>query len=59
VDRTLYGATEDGGSAGVGTIFSVTLGGTEKVLHTFYYYEGAFPNASLIDVNVAATWHKG
>lgn len=50
----LYGTTQAGGSYGdSGTVFSVTLGGAEKVIHSFSYYsktDGAFPNAGLNDV---------
>jgi uncharacterized repeat protein (TIGR03803 family) len=31
----LYGITYYGGACGVGTVFSITLSGTEKVLHSF------------------------
>jgi uncharacterized repeat protein (TIGR03803 family) len=35
VDGTLYGTTAGGGALGVGTLFSVTTSGVEKVLHNF------------------------
>jgi uncharacterized repeat protein (TIGR03803 family) len=54
VDGVLYGTTyEGGGSAcrlGCGTVFSITTGGTEKVLHSFTNgADGAFPAAPLIN----------
>ncbi|MGA7283139.1 MAG: choice-of-anchor tandem repeat GloVer-containing protein [Candidatus Cybelea sp.] len=59
VGGTLYGTTVGGGSnscstpsyQGCGTVFSVTLGGTEKVLHNFGAgHNGSSPRAGLIDV---------
>ncbi|MFY9719955.1 MAG: choice-of-anchor tandem repeat GloVer-containing protein, partial [Candidatus Cybelea sp.] len=49
---TLYGTTDLGGteSGGGGTVFSITPSGTEKVLHTFDYYDGLFPVADLVAV---------
>jgi uncharacterized repeat protein (TIGR03803 family) len=59
VDDTLYGATNSGGSYdcsdgtgysfGCGTVFSVTTGGTEKVLLAFTVGDGASPHSGLID----------
>jgi uncharacterized repeat protein (TIGR03803 family) len=53
----LYGATYEGGAYsaycshnGCGTVFSITPGGTEKVLHNFRGPDGAFPVASLVNV---------
>jgi uncharacterized repeat protein (TIGR03803 family) len=58
VNGTLYGTTYSGGSGclsyGCGTIFSVTMTGTEKALYSFgggSDGDGAEPFASLIDVN--------
>jgi uncharacterized repeat protein (TIGR03803 family) len=60
VNGTLYGTTEEGGSHsscvgyhdGCGTVFSVTVGGTEKVLHSFGKgADGSIPVAGLINVN--------
>ena len=61
VGGTLYGATSAGGSysscdyyesSGCGTVFTVTLTGTEKVLYSFANApDGASPNGSLIEVN--------
>ncbi len=59
VGGTLYGTTFAGGSypcdfsktSGCGTVFSVTLGGTENVLHSFGAHgDGRNPRAGLIDV---------
>jgi uncharacterized repeat protein (TIGR03803 family) len=59
VDGTLYGTTVDGGNrcssqsnAGCGTVFSVTTGGTEQVLHAFSDNgsDGYHPYARLINV---------
>ncbi len=57
---TLYGTTAAGGATGdctsgsgggCGTVFSVTLSGTEKVLHAFGAPgDGFYPQASLLDV---------
>jgi uncharacterized repeat protein (TIGR03803 family) len=61
VGGTLYGTTSAGGSysscdyyqrSGCGTVFTVTLTGTEKVLYSFANApDGASPNAPLIEVN--------
>jgi uncharacterized repeat protein (TIGR03803 family) len=40
VKRTLYGATEGGGTYGNGTVYGVTTGGTENVLYNFTKYPG-------------------
>jgi uncharacterized repeat protein (TIGR03803 family) len=51
VKGKLYGTTESGGAYGAGTVFSITLGGKEKVLHSFGNgNDGAVPSAGLIDV---------
>jgi uncharacterized repeat protein (TIGR03803 family) len=56
VKGTLYGTTSAGGAYGDGTLFSITAGGTEKVLHTFgnacpsACTDGSEPFAGLIDV---------
>lgn len=34
-DATIYGMTDYGGAFGSGTVFAVTLGGTERTLHSF------------------------
>jgi uncharacterized repeat protein (TIGR03803 family) len=63
VGSTLYGTTDEGGdsacypyrsgyNAKCGTVFSITLSGTEKVLHSFAGDpDGAYPDAGLVDVN--------
>jgi uncharacterized repeat protein (TIGR03803 family) len=59
VGGTLYGTTEDGGTNycgasndGCGTVFSITTGGTEKVLHSFGKgTDGRFAGARLTEVN--------
>lgn len=61
VRGTLYGTTEEGGSHmcgsiptdyySCGTVFSITTGGTEKVLHSFGAQpDGNSPDAGLIEV---------
>ncbi len=49
---TLYGTTSlQGGSCGCGTVFSITPGGTETVLHSFAGgRDGAYPAAGLLNV---------
>jgi uncharacterized repeat protein (TIGR03803 family) len=52
VNGTLYGTTTGGGAYGHGTVFSITLRGTERVLHSFKGgSDGANPQGGLIDVN--------
>ncbi|MGA8325599.1 MAG: choice-of-anchor tandem repeat GloVer-containing protein [Candidatus Cybelea sp.] len=53
VGGTLYGTTYYGGSRNFyGTVFSITTGGAEKVLHSFGRRpDGENPLAGLIDVN--------
>jgi uncharacterized repeat protein (TIGR03803 family) len=53
VSGTLYGTTAYGGAySSHGTIFSITTGGTEKVLHSFGEgTDGQIPVASLIDAS--------
>jgi uncharacterized repeat protein (TIGR03803 family) len=50
VKSTLYGTTLSGGKHGAGgTVFSITTGGTETVLHSFGGgHDGASPHAALI-----------
>jgi uncharacterized repeat protein (TIGR03803 family) len=52
VKGTLYGTTTDGGTYHKGTLYSVTLNGTENVLHSFGgSSDGANPLGGLIEVN--------
>ncbi len=56
VSGTLYGTTSKGGAytcAGVtcGTVFRITTGGVEKVLHSFNGTDGEDPAAGLLDVS--------
>jgi uncharacterized repeat protein (TIGR03803 family) len=49
VDGTLYGTTEKGGKHKLGTVFAVSLSGTENVLYSFDGSVGAEPVAPLLD----------
>lgn len=50
VKGTLYGTTNGGGTNGVGTVFSITKSGKEKVIYSFAGGgDGEYPDASLID----------
>lgn len=56
VHGTLYGTTSQGGAQRgaytYGTVFRVTTGGVEKVLHSFdKRTDGSFPGAGLIDLS--------
>ncbi|HEY2475839.1 MAG TPA: choice-of-anchor tandem repeat GloVer-containing protein [Candidatus Cybelea sp.] len=53
VGGTFYGTTVGGGAHRAGTVFSITTGGTERVLHSFGgANDGAFPIfASLVSVD--------
>lgn len=52
VKGTLYGTTDLGGVNSLGTVFSMTTGGTEKVLHSFGKgTDGASPYAGMIDAD--------
>ncbi|MGB6712155.1 MAG: choice-of-anchor tandem repeat GloVer-containing protein [Candidatus Cybelea sp.] len=52
VNGTLYGTTSGGGTIGVGTVFSITPSGSEKVIYNFAGgNDGAVPNASLVELN--------
>jgi uncharacterized repeat protein (TIGR03803 family) len=48
----LYGTTVNGGKhhGDHGTVFSITTGGAEKVLHSFSGSDGTFPAAGLVEV---------
>jgi uncharacterized repeat protein (TIGR03803 family) len=45
--HTLYGTTESGGTAGAGSVFKLTLSGTQSVMHSFDGTDGASPYAGL------------
>ena len=49
--RTLYGVTEKGGPHNMGTIFEVTVKGSEKVLRSFDGADGADPAGGLVAFN--------
>jgi uncharacterized repeat protein (TIGR03803 family) len=52
VGGTLYGTTEQGGAKDMGTVFSLTKSGTERVLHSFGRgSDGSYPESGLIEVN--------
>jgi uncharacterized repeat protein (TIGR03803 family) len=48
-DGTIYGATYNGGASNLGTVFKITTGGTESVLHSFAggADDGSYPNGGL------------
>jgi uncharacterized repeat protein (TIGR03803 family) len=51
LNGVLYGTTSRGGSGDYGTVFKVTTGGVEKVLHAFKAgKDGEAPNGGLTDV---------
>jgi uncharacterized repeat protein (TIGR03803 family) len=52
VSGALYGTTEFGGS-GDGTVFNISPVGAETTLYSFGGLDGAYPMASLVDVNGA------
>lgn len=51
MNGTLYGTTQQGGSAGDGTVFSIGPSGGETVVHSFVGSDGAYVNADLLAVN--------
>jgi uncharacterized repeat protein (TIGR03803 family) len=54
LNGTLYGTTYRGGASdcGCGVVYSVTMGGSEKVLHYFTGYpDGANPSAEFVSLN--------
>lgn len=42
-DGALYGSTYDGGAANLGTVFRITLAGSESMLHSFSGPDGSYP----------------
>ncbi len=51
VNGGLYGTTEEGGTFGLGNVFSITTNGKEKVLHSFTaVLDGVGPQGTFIDV---------
>jgi uncharacterized repeat protein (TIGR03803 family) len=63
VNGTLYGTTNTGGKNNLGTIFSISLTGSERVLHSFGKgTDGSDPQAGFLDVNgtlYGVTTHGG
>jgi uncharacterized repeat protein (TIGR03803 family) len=54
VNGTLYGTTEFGGSFGIGSIFSITPAGTERIVHSFGGASrggGQEPVGRMLDIN--------
>jgi uncharacterized repeat protein (TIGR03803 family) len=48
VKGVLYGTTSGGGKSGSGTVFSVSLAGKERVLHSFSGHDGQEPVTNLL-----------
>jgi uncharacterized repeat protein (TIGR03803 family) len=58
----LYGTTYAGGAHDLGTVFEVSPGGVESVLHSFDGSDGAYPAASLVmddSGNLYGTTYEG
>ena len=52
VNGTLYGTTYEGGSSNLGTVYSISTSGTERVLYSFAGgSDGEYPDAGLLNVN--------
>jgi uncharacterized repeat protein (TIGR03803 family) len=51
VNGVLYGTTSFGGDNNLGTVFSLSATGKERVLHSFVGLDGTYPQAGLLDVN--------
>jgi uncharacterized repeat protein (TIGR03803 family) len=63
-DGNFYGATYFGGAGGLGTVFKLTSGGTESIMHTFAggSSDGANPSANLVlggDGNLYGSTYAG
>jgi uncharacterized repeat protein (TIGR03803 family) len=50
VNGTLYGTTFEGGPIDLGTVYSITPAGTEKMIHGFHGTDGSRPVGALLDV---------
>lgn len=48
IGGVLYGTTSNGGTHGIGTVYSLTLPRTVRVLHSFSGPDGAAPHATLV-----------
>jgi uncharacterized repeat protein (TIGR03803 family) len=63
VDGKLYGTTFYGGRKGSGTVYELTMAGTERLLHSFAGgSDGASPDAALLRVDgtlYGTTLHRG
>lgn len=51
IGSTFYGTSTKGGSFGYGTVWSVTMKGTERILLNFSGNDGEKPTAGLVNVN--------
>jgi uncharacterized repeat protein (TIGR03803 family) len=63
-DGNFYGATYLGGAGGLGTVFKLTPGGSESIMHTFAggSSDGANPSANLVlggDGNLYGSTYAG
>jgi uncharacterized repeat protein (TIGR03803 family) len=48
-DGKFYGTTAEGGASGLGTVFSLTQGGTLTILHNFSGMDGEIPYGALVE----------
>lgn len=51
VKATLYGTTQEGGQFNQGTVFAITLAGSQRVIFSFNGTDGSYPRASLANIN--------
>lgn len=54
LNGTLYSTTNFGGKSNLGTVFSITPGGKERVVHSFgrpYKTDGQIPTSRLVELN--------